>query len=140
MDGVHHGSFATSSQTIYSLWRQDAREPSVWEAELHTWSHQQHLHTRFYPDRFDWIDAGLDVIGIASDIVPLLEPLGWGADTISVGRSIYNWTGDPNSLDNRLDLMVELLPKAAGSIPEEGSGFDMQSLILNLSRAVESTP
>jgi RHS repeat-associated protein len=56
--GEHHGNFATSSGDIYSLWRQDAREPSVWEAELTTWSHQQHLHTRFYPDRFDWVDAG----------------------------------------------------------------------------------
>jgi RHS repeat-associated protein len=140
VDGVHHGNFATSSGDIYSLWRQDAREPSVWEAELTTWSHHQHLHTRFCPDQFDWIDAGFDIVGIASDIVPILEPLGLGADTISIGRSIYNWTGDPNGFDNRLDLMVELLPKAAGSIPGVGVGFDMQSLILNLSRAVESTP
>jgi hypothetical protein len=79
-------------------------------------------------------------VGIASEIFPISRPIGYIADAVSVGRSVYSWSKDLDSLDNRLDLMVEILPKAAGSVPGVGTGFDMQSLILNLSRAVESTP
>lgn len=110
------------------------------EVELTLWSHHQHLHTRFYPDQFDWVDAGCDVVGIASDFVPGMQPLSVIVDLLSLSRSVTSRYQNPHNVDASLDVTVEVLPKAAGMVPGMSSLFDLQSLVLNLSRATESTP
>jgi len=69
VDGVHHGSFATSSGSIYSLWRQDARESSVWGYQFLTSVGTKHYHIGIKEAKdIDWIDAGMDIAGILVDI------------------------------------------------------------------------
>jgi hypothetical protein len=69
VDGVHHGNFATSSQDIYSLWRQDARESSVWGHQFSTAADTKHYHIGIKKAKdIDWVDAGMDIAGIFVDI------------------------------------------------------------------------
>jgi hypothetical protein len=79
-------------------------------------------------------------VGITSDFVPGMQPLSVIADLLSLRRSVVSRYRNPHSVDASLDLTVEVLPKVAGVVPGVGSLFDLQSIVLNLSRAIESTP
>jgi hypothetical protein len=80
------------------------------------------------------------VVGIASDFIQPLQLAGFFADGLSIYRSASARVKNPHSVDTSLDVTVELLSKAAGAVPGIGSSFDLLSLILNLSHAIESTP
>jgi RHS repeat-associated protein len=69
VDGVHHGNFATSSQDIYSLWRQDARESSIWGHQFSTYASSKHYHCHYDLNKVDGVDVALDGLGLAIDVI-----------------------------------------------------------------------
>ena len=66
---MHHGSFATSSGSIYSLWRRDARESSAWGYRFSTYASSKHYHLHYDLSKVDGVDVALDSLGLAIDVV-----------------------------------------------------------------------
>jgi hypothetical protein len=145
VNGQAHSHFATAHTELYSLWRRDSLEPTVWSPRLFTWAGMKHYHTRFDSSSFDEVDALLDVIGIGAEFFPVLQPVGYASDVFSVIKASVDLTEDPG-MRGAFGLTVDLFPmmdivmKGGGALPGVGMVFDMTTLGMNVADSVVICP